>query len=183
MGIITSKEVSLMQPVTIRRATRNDATAITDVLVASQWFTYKKLYSEDYITKLIDQYYNVKRIEQEIVSINEEWHGYFIAEKNREIVGAIGGGMTSTTAGEVYVFYLDPLMRGMGIGTRLLDFFTKIQKYTYGANEQWVSVAKGNDYGIPFYEARGFVFQHEELAYGTSKEEQDISLKYRRDIN
>ncbi|WP_186669882.1 GNAT family N-acetyltransferase [Sporosarcina sp. BP05] len=172
-----------MKAITIRRATRNDATAITDILVASQWFTYEKLYSVDYITKLIGQYYSVQRIEQEIVSINEEWHGYFIAETDGKIVGAIGGGMTSKTAGEVYVFYLDPLMRGMGIGTRLLDFFTKIQKYTYGAHEQWVSVAKGNDYGIPFYEARGFIFQHEEFAYGTSKEDQDISLKYKRDIN
>jgi ribosomal protein S18 acetylase RimI-like enzyme len=171
-----------MKAVTIRRAARNDTTAMTDVLVSSQWFTYGNLYSKDYIIKLIDQYYNVKRIEQEIVSINEEWHGYFIAELDGRIVGAIGGGMTSETAGEVYVFYLDPLMRGMGIGTRLLDFFTKIQKYTYGAREQWVSVAKGNDYGIPFYEARGFIFQHEELAYGTSKEDQDISLKYKREL-
>jgi ribosomal protein S18 acetylase RimI-like enzyme len=172
-----------MSAITIRRAARNDTTAITDVLIASQWFTYEKLYSEDYITKLIDKYYNVQRIEQEIVSINEQWHGYFIAETDGKIVGAIGGGMTSNTVGEVYVFYLDPLMRGMGIGTRLLDFFTKIQKYTYGANEQWVSVAKGNNYGIPFYEARGFIFQREELAYGTSKEDQDISLMYRRNIN
>ncbi|MEK5069246.1 GNAT family N-acetyltransferase [Sporosarcina sp. FSL K6-1508] len=171
-----------MKPITIRRATRNDAVAITDILVTSQWFTYEKLYSEAYLTKLIEQYYNVKRIEQEIVTINEQWHGYFIAEKDGIIVGAIGGGMTSETTGEVYVFYLDPLMRGMGIGTRLLDFFTKIQKYTYGAQEQWVSVAKGNMFGIPFYEARGFIFQHEELAYGTSIEDQDISLKYKRDL-
>ncbi|HJF31504.1 MAG TPA: GNAT family N-acetyltransferase [Sporosarcina psychrophila] len=171
-----------MKPITIRRAIRNDAAAITDILVTSQWFTYEKLYSEDYLTKLIEKYYNVKRIEQEIVTINEQWHGYFIAEKDGIIVGAIGGGMTSETTGEVYVFYLDPLMRGMGIGTRLLDFFTKIQKYTYGAQEQWVSVAKGNMFGIPFYEARGFIFQHEELAYGTSIEDQDISLKYKRDL-
>jgi ribosomal protein S18 acetylase RimI-like enzyme len=172
-----------MKEITIRRASRKDAEAITNVLAKSQWFTYEKLYSEDYITKLIDQYYNVQRIEQEIVSINEKWHGYFIAEMFGKIVGVIGGGMTSATEGEVYVFYLDPLMRGMGIGTRLLDFFTKIQKYTYGANDQSVSVAKGNDYGIPFYEARGFIFQHEELAYGTSFEDQDISLKYKREIN
>src|SRR5690606_11697132 len=106
----------------------------------------------------------------------------FIAEMNGNIVGAIGGGMTSTTAGEVYVFYLDPEMRGQGIGTRLLTFFTKIQKHTYGATEQWVSVAKGNNYGIPFYEARGFIFQYEELTYGTTAEDQDISLKYKRNI-
>jgi len=90
--------------------------------------------------------------------------------------------MNDDTAGEVYVLYLDPILRGQGIGTRLLDFFTKIQKHTYGSKEQWVSVAKGNNYGIPFYEARGFIFQHEEMAYGTIEEDQDISLKYKRDI-
>ncbi len=171
-----------MKMVSIRRANKNDSKTIADLLAKSQWFTYEKLYSKDYIQKLIDQYYNVQRIEQEIVSISEEWHGYFIAEMDGMIVGAIGGGMTNEKSGEVYVLYLDPAIRGKGIGTRLLNFFTKIQKHTYGAKEQYVSVAKGNDYAIPFYEARGFIFLQEELAYGTSKEDQDISLKYRRDI-
>lgn len=152
------------------------------MLAKSQWFTYETLYAESYIKRLIDQYYNGQRIEQEIVSISKEWHGYFIAEMDGDIVGAIGGGMTSKTTGEIYVLYLDPTMRGQGIGTRLLTFFTKIQKHTYGAQEQWVSVAKGNNYGIPFYEARGFIFQYEELAYGTTVEDQDISLKYQREI-
>lgn len=171
-----------MTTVSIRKANKKDAKAIADVLSKSQWFTYKGLYSEKYIQKLIDQYYNVQRIEQEIVFISAEWHGYYIAEMNGRIVGAIGGGMNDDTAGEVYVLYLDTTLLGQGIGTRLLDFFTKIQKHTYGAKEQWVSVAKGNDYGIPFYEARGFTFQHEAPAYGTMKDDQDISLKYRRDI-
>lgn len=171
-----------MKTVFIRKATKKDAKAIADVLAKSQWFTYKTLYSEGYIKRLIDQYYNVQRIEQEIVFISEEWHGYFIAEMNGKVVGAIGGGMNDDTAGEVYVLYLDPMLLGQGIGTRLLDFFTKIQKHTYGAKEQWVSVAKGNSYGIPFYKARGFIFQHEELAYGTIEKDQDISLKYRRNI-
>ncbi|MBO1911114.1 GNAT family N-acetyltransferase, partial [Microvirga sp. 3-52] len=92
------------------------------------------------------------------------------------------GGMINSTAAEVYVFYMDPDYRGLGVGTRLLNFFTKVQKHSYGATEQWVAVAKGNDYGIPFYEARGFIFQHEELAYGTSVDDQDISLKYKRQI-
>lgn len=172
----------MMIIVSIRKATKSDAVDLADLLAKSQWFTYESLFSTDYIQKLIEQYYNTQRIEQEIVFISEEWHGYFIAEMNGKVVGAIGGGMNDDTAGEVYVLYLDPVLLGQGIGTRLLDFFTKIQKHTYGAKEQWVSVAKGNNYGIPFYEARGFIFQHEEMAYGTIEEDQDISLKYRRDI-
>lgn len=171
-----------MKSVIIRQATKNDAKDLTNVLTISQWFTYEHLYSKEYIEKIILQYYNIERIEQEILSISFQWHGYFIAEEDGKVIGVIGGGMINKNAGEVYVFYMDPTLRGRGIGTRLLDYYTKIQKHTYRASEQWVSVAKGNVYGIPFYEARGFKFQYEELAYGTTKADNDISLKYKRII-
>lgn len=171
-----------MKPIVIRQATVKDAKSIQEVLTISQWFTYEKLFPKDYIQKLIERYYNIERIKQEIKSIDANWHGYIVAEEHGKIIGVIGGGMTNDFTGEVYVFYLEPIMRGRGIGTRLLNFFTKIQKHTYGANEQWVAVAKGNVYGIPFYEARGFIFQHEEQSYGTSSTDHDISLKYKRNI-
>ena len=155
---------------------------ISDVLTASQWFTYGNLFSEDYIRELIQQYYNVQRIEQEIVSIDEKWHGYLVAEIDNTIVGVIGGGMLNVNSGEVYVLYLNPTMRGSGIGSRLLAFFTKVQKHQYGAKEQWVAVAKGNNYAIPFYEARGFVFQSEKQSYGSTVNDNDISLMYKRKI-
>lgn len=166
----------------IRQATKNDAKAISSVLTVSQWFTYENLYTEAYIQKLIYHYYNIERIQEEIISITSKWHGYYVAERKGEVIGAIGGGMINEVAGEIYVFYLNPGMRGKGIGTRLLNYFTKIQKYTYGAEEQWVSVAKGNRYGIPFYEAKGFIFQHEKLAYGTTETDQDIALYFKRQI-
>ncbi|MHA6260426.1 GNAT family N-acetyltransferase [Sporosarcina sp. CAU 1771] len=171
-----------MDSLIIRQATKIDAQAISNVLTRSQWFTYKDLYSKEYIENMIQQYYNIPRIKEEIVSVTNDWHGYFVAEQQGKIVGVIGGGMLNDSTGEVYVFYLKPEIRGQGIGTRLLDFFTKIQKHTYGAKEQWVSVAKGNIYGIPFYEAKGFQFQDETLTYGSTIEENDISLKYKRDI-
>lgn len=171
-----------MDTVIIRLATKQDTKEILGVLHASQWFTYEHLFSKKYIQKLITQYYNEERIGKEIVSISEEWHGYYVAELSGRIVGVIGGGMTSKTTGEVYVFYLDSTIQRKGIGTRLLSFFTKIQKHIYGAKEQWVAVAKGNDYGIPFYEARGFIFQYEEMSYGALENELDVSLKYKREI-
>ncbi|QUW22766.1 GNAT family N-acetyltransferase [Sporosarcina sp. Marseille-Q4063] len=171
-----------MDNLVIRQATLYDTKAVTSVLVESQWFTYKHLYSKSYIQNLVDQYYNEQRIKSEIMLISDKWSGYFLAEKAGKVIGVIGGGMINSTAGEIYVFYMDPNYRGLGVGTRLLNFFTKVQKHSYGATEQWVAVAKGNYYGIPFYEARGFIFQHEELAYGTTEDDQDISLKYKRQI-
>jgi GNAT superfamily N-acetyltransferase len=56
----------------------------------------------------------------------------------------------------VYVLYLRPRLRGLGTGTALLDFVTGQQR-DLGAQEQWVLVTEGNELGIPFYIARGFV--------------------------
>lgn len=174
-----------MNPLTellIRKANMIDAEPISHLLSECQWFTYKDLYSEAYIQRLIQKYYNVERIKQEVSLVDIKWHGYYIAEMGGIIVGAIGGGMIDDTDGEIYVFYVDPTKRGHGIGTRLLDFYTKIQKHTFGAVKQWVSVAKGNIYGIPFYEAKGFSFEREEIAYDSDVEDNDLSVVYSRQI-
>lgn len=172
-----------MENIHLRQATSWDAEEMRDVLVKSQRFTYAQLFSPSYIEKLIDQYYNLDRIMEEIKIKTAKWHGYYVAEMDRRIVGVIGGGMIDEKAAEVYVLYMDPHMRGKGIGTRLLTYFTKIQKHTYGAEEQWVAVAKGNQFGIPFYEARGFHFEYESALFdGTIEEEGKLTLRYKRKI-
>jgi ribosomal protein S18 acetylase RimI-like enzyme len=171
-----------MENIAIRRAFLSDAEAMSCLLAESHRYTYANLFSHDYIKKMIKEYYNVERLRQEIVFISPQWQGYFVAEQNRQIVGVIAGGMLNETEAEIYVLYLAPIMRGCGIGSRLLDFYTKIQKYEYGATEQWVSVAKGNNFAIPFYKARSFIYQHEELSYGTVTSDHDISLKFVREI-
>lgn len=171
----------MMDTLTIRQATKKDIHKVQDVLITSQQFTYKNIFSESNIQKIIHRYYNLDRLSEEIACINAKWHGYIVAEEQGNIIGVIGGGMRDETDGEVYVLYLHPKERGKGVGTRLLNHFTKIQKYTYGAEEQWVAVAKGNDYGIPFYEARGFTFQYESQSYA-ALDKNDISLWYKRKI-
>jgi len=52
----------------IRHATIKDAHSIRELLIASQWFTYSPLYSNDYIQKLIDRYYNLNRLKEEILA-------------------------------------------------------------------------------------------------------------------
>ena len=56
------------------------------------------------------------------------------------------------------------------------------QKEEFQASCQWVSVAKGNQKGIPFYEANGFVFKHEQSGYANEEGEPYISLRYYRPI-
>jgi GNAT superfamily N-acetyltransferase len=144
--------------------------------------TYGETHSKEYIERIISEFYNTDRIVDEVTKTSRYWGGYFVALDNNEVVGAGGGGMINDTAGEVFVLYLDPNRRNEGIGTMLLEVITKQQKEEYNASEQWVSVQKGNEKGIPFYEARGFIFQHEQNGYGNADGEDYISLRYCRQL-
>lgn len=130
---------------------------------------------------MIEEFYNEERILKEVTTSDREWGGYFVAIENDEVIGAGGGGMINDTEGELYVLYLDPLRRNEGIGTRLLDAITQQQKEEFHAGKQWVSVQKGNEKGIPFYEARGFVYESEQPVYG-NEEGEYRSLRYVRFI-
>ncbi len=51
-----------------------------------------------------------------------------------------------------------------------------------GISEQWVSVQEDNHRGIPFYEARGFLFKENRIKE-TETGEQQVSLRYARKLN
>lgn len=171
-----------MQSIYIRKAVQQDAKPLSDLLITCQWATYSSLYSTDTINELVEQYYNVNRIEQEINWCNEQWHGYYIADVGGIPIGAIGGGLIDEKIGEIFVFYVHPDWHRQQVGTRLLNHFSKIQQHHYGAKEQWVAVAKGNSLAIPFYESQRFQFQYETPAYGTTFEDQMLTLKYCRSL-
>ncbi|PAE15960.1 hypothetical protein CHH91_09960 [Virgibacillus sp. 7505] len=149
----------------ITQASPDHVAGIAKVCSDGYWATYKKTHSEKYIQGIIEEFYNHDRILKEVSESSWDWGGYIVALEDGEVLGAIGGGMIGEGVGEVFVLYLDPDRRNEGIGTKLLDALTKQQKEQFNATEQWVSVAKGNQKGIPFYEARGFVVQHERPGY------------------
>lgn len=142
--------------------------------------TYKGIRHRENIIRNNNIFYNHARILDELDE-KDGWDGYFVALDDEEVVGAIGGGMTGQRKSEIFVLYLDPARRGEGIGTQLLNYLTDVQKEK-GAIEQWVSVQKGNNKGIPFYEARGFVKRSERLAYSNAPGEQYRSWRYVRKI-
>ncbi|UOR10948.1 GNAT family N-acetyltransferase [Halobacillus amylolyticus] len=114
-------------------------------------------YVDQYLEEVIGKWYTEERIAKGIVDVGREWNGWFVAQQGGEMLGSIGGGMHDEITSEVYVLYLHPGKRNGGIGTKLLEILTEVQR-GYGATEQWVSVLKGNHYGFPFYEASGFPF-------------------------
>jgi ribosomal protein S18 acetylase RimI-like enzyme len=165
----------------IQRAEYKHADGIAKVCTVGYRLTYKDSHSPEYIERIIKEFYHLKRIREEINVESDGWDGWYVALDAGEVVGAIGGGMIGQNSSEVFVLYLNPERRGEGIGTLLLNALTEIQKEK-GATKQWVSVAKGNQKGIPFYEARGFKFVEEKQSFGNSLDEEYVSLRYYREI-
>lgn len=163
----------------IVKADESHVEGISSVCTNACWATYSETHQSGYIEESIKEYYNHERILREVGESNRNWGGYFVAVENGEVVGAAGGGMIDNKVGELFVLYLDPTRRNEGIGTKLLDAITQQQKEEFGAEKQWVSVQKGNRKGIPFYEAKGFKFQHEKVPQENPKY---IKLRYAREI-
>ncbi|WP_245630309.1 GNAT family N-acetyltransferase [Amphibacillus sediminis] len=138
-------------------------------------------HDHDYIRRIIAEFYNYERVLQEVTKTNWEWGGYFVALDNNQVVGAGGGGMIAKQTGEIFVLYVDPARRNQGIGTLLIRAITDQQK-TNGATTQWVSVQKDNQKGIPFYEAKGFVFSHLQSGYGNNVNESYQTARYYRKL-
>lgn len=167
--------------ISIQKAAEKHIEGIAKVCTDGYWATYDSLYPKEYIERIVTEFYNHQRVLDEVTTISKEWGGYFVAIENEEVVGAGGGGIISESTGEIFVLYLNPKRRNEGIGTMILEAITKQQKQ-FGAKEQWVSVTKGNEKGIPFYEAKGFSFKHDKEGYGNIDDEGYVSLRYHRYI-
>lgn len=165
----------------VQKAAPEHAEGIARVCGEGWRDTYRGLHAEAYIERTIREFYNVERIRREIGQTGDGWDGWFVALDGKDVVGAIGGGMTGPEEAEVFVLYLLPSRRREGIGTMLLDHLTEIQR-AKGAKRQWVSVTKGNGKGIPFYEARGFRLAGEREAHFNPEGEELVSHRYVRDI-
>ncbi|WJE17238.1 GNAT family N-acetyltransferase [Halobacillus sp. ACCC02827] len=168
--------------VEVRKADGSNVADIIRVCEAGYRETYKSLLEKEDIEQVIEEFYNADRIAREVRNISDEWNGWFVAvDEEGTVVGAGGGGMTGSETAELFVLYLDPERKREGIGGRLLEAITE-DHIARGASEQWVSVTKGNEMGIPFYEKSGFVYKGERPSHKLPSEKSYISLRYRREI-
>jgi ribosomal protein S18 acetylase RimI-like enzyme len=155
-GAVTCCEPSAF---TVRAARPGDEDAIARVCRAGFGLSSRGLLPPEVIERQAAHYYDVNRVRREIEPHPHQtsWQGYVVAVSPRdEVLGAAGGGVGDGAVGNVLVLYLDPPLRGRGIGTALLDHLTG-QQLAAGATEQWVSVTEGNELAVPFYRARGFI--------------------------
>ena len=165
----------------VRRATGDDVDGICRVCAAGWRDTYHNLMTRETIERTIAEFYNPTRIRHEIAD-PKGWNGWWVAEENGTVAGAGGGGMLRAGVGELFVLYVEPSRRGARIGSLLLDAITN-ELRERGAREQWVSVAKGNMKGIPFYRARGFVERGEQPAHSGTDGEEIIALRMWRSLD
>ncbi|MBP2623271.1 GNAT family N-acetyltransferase [Streptococcus oricebi] len=142
----------------IRKASLTDWQDLQTVCQTSWRDTYKNIYSPAYLEKVFQMFYSEERLRQDIIEHSAQWHGYWLAEENGQVLGCIGGGMNEEGEGNVYLLYVLPSQQRKGLGHALLATLTKHQKEVFQARKQWVSVAEGNQIGIPFYEKEGFEF-------------------------
>ncbi|NJP36235.1 GNAT family N-acetyltransferase [Alkalicoccus luteus] len=164
----------------VKRAELEHVEGIQRVCCEGCRAAYRGLQEDAYIERNNRYWYNETRIKDELKE-SDRWDGYYVAIENGEVVGAIGGGLMGEAESEVYVLYLDPARRGEGIGTMLLETLTHVQQLK-GSQRQWVSVAKGNQKGIPFYESRGFQFVAEKPSFSNQDGEDYRSFRYVREI-
>jgi ribosomal protein S18 acetylase RimI-like enzyme len=143
----------------VRGAREGDEVGISRVCRDGFALSSRGLLPPDVIEHQADHYYDVHRVRGELAprAGDPSWQGYVVAVSPQgRVLGAAGGGVTDSSVGHVLVLYLDPPLRGRGVGTALLAHVTDQQRAA-GATEQWVSVTEGNLLAIPFYRARGFV--------------------------
>lgn len=164
--------------ITIQKATIDHIDGIAKVCIDAYWATYKELLSREYIERMINEFYTYEQLFKDVTVTNRQWNGWTVVLDDGKVVGAGAGGMISENHGELFVLYLDPSRRNEGLGSMILEAVTKELK-AYGAKEQWVSVTKYNEKAIPFYEAKGFNFIHEQDEYGIIEEDYQ-ALRYHR---
>ena len=73
----------------IRKATLSDWQDLQLVCQTSWQETYKNIYSPAYIEKVFQIFYSKERLGQDIAESSEQWHGYWLAEENGQVLDCI----------------------------------------------------------------------------------------------
>jgi GNAT superfamily N-acetyltransferase len=156
-GVAAPLDRPVPRPYVVRLAGASDVEQICEVCREGFDASSRGLLRPETIRRQVEDYYSPDQVRREVdPSGSPKWQGYVVAATaDGQVLGAGGGGVLDGTSGQVYVLYLRLRLRGMGIGTAILDFLTG-QQQEAGAVDQWVSVTEGNELAIPFYLARGF---------------------------
>jgi GNAT superfamily N-acetyltransferase len=134
----------------VRRATLDDAPAIGDVARAAWRATYAGLIGTDAVERFIAQAYGPDR-----VALRIERHDTFVVGSRDGDASGVDAFVESLVEGDhvhIAAFYTRPELRGLGLGSALLDRVVA----SHPGRDISADVLVGNALGEPFYVARGF---------------------------
>ncbi|WP_306454057.1 hypothetical protein [Evansella halocellulosilytica] len=94
--------------ISIEQASEKHVEGIMEVCTDGYWATYGESYPEEYLERIVNEFYNKKRILHEVTFLSKKWGGYFVALENGIVRGAGGGGMIREQTGEIFVLYINP---------------------------------------------------------------------------
>ena len=138
----------------IRDFTLKDRNNLKTLALKCWLFTYKNIYSEQKIKKMVDEWYSGK-IHKEYLELMKKGKAIAkIAEGKGMLLGFIS---TEEVKGMVELkrLYVDPKYIRSGIGSKLLDTIEEILKKK-GSKKYFCFVHRQNKIGQNFYKKKGF---------------------------
>lgn len=143
----------------IRRATKEDAARIAEIHIFAWRKAYRGIISDDYLfTKILVS----DRMSDFIKTNEDEIHELYVFEENKIIKGFMKIGLCRNEdkkeSFELWGLYVEPLMQGLGVGTKLLDHCEKLA-LERGFNENILWVLNDNVKSRKFYEERGYIVE------------------------
>ncbi|WP_407371083.1 GNAT family N-acetyltransferase [Carnobacterium sp.] len=155
MESIKVGESSDFEEVRIELATAEDVDEIVAICTQGYACTAEAVKDKQKVQEKVEEYYNPKRILNEIEEVSAKWSGWIVARLDEKVIGVIGGGIVDSKVGKVFVLYVNVDYLRKGIGTRLVNHLTQMQQLL-GNNTQLVSFLKSDKVSSQFYEALGF---------------------------
>lgn len=132
----------------------HQAKELKNVALKSWLFTYKDIYSKDFIKNFIVENYSEEAITNALKWAEENSGWSYIAKDGDKIVGYITIGPQENTW-RLWRIYLLPEYIGKGIGNKLLELGEEFLKKQQTSN-YFVFVHKNNQIGKGFYLKKGF---------------------------
>ena len=164
-----------------RNAVKEDSKVISLLVVRGWKDAYKGLVDESFL-KNMDEEDSVERWKEMIENQNEQSQ-VFVEEDNGKITGVIKfgspvGNQNEKYNAEVQVLYVEPSLKGNGIGTKL---FSVAKEYFLKNNMNSLIIwcLKGNEKSIKFYEKMGGKIVSERKDVVHNIEVNEVGLEYK----
>ena len=176
---LDADKIQLVKPV-IRKAIKTDSYNIAN-LIASSWQTAYKGLIEDKFLNSLSVEVMAQNWERNILNQDEN-DNIFVCEENNKILGVIRFGKPSdnseTYNSEIHALYVEPSLKGKGIGTKLFEFAKKyfIEKNT---TNMIIWCLKNNLPSIKFYEKMGGSIASTRKAIVHNIEVEEVGFSYK----